>query len=227
MKDTFYFSHDYNTRTDSKIKKLIRSKGMEGYGIFWAIVEDLYNNANALQTDYDGIAFDLHTESNTVKSVINDFNLFIIEGDSFGSISVERRLTDRNDKSEKARQSAFKRWEQSERNTDAMQSQSEGNAIKERKGKEIKEKKERKAEESIEEKEKEFRKQVFLFQNKYSDQMLLAFFNYWSEKSKSGKMRWELEKTYEVSKRLVTWFNREKKNSSEPYMSPMDYLPVN
>lgn len=138
MKDTYYFSHDYNTRTDSKIKKLIRVHKMTGYGIFWAIIEDLYNNANAMQTDYDGIAFDLHSDSKTIKSIINDFDLFVIEGDIFGSISVERRLSERNDKSEKARQSAFKRWEQSESNAIAMQSHSEGNAIKEKKGKEKK-----------------------------------------------------------------------------------------
>jgi hypothetical protein len=198
---------------------------MTGYGIFWAIVEDLYNNANALQTDYDGIAFDLHTDSDIVKSIINDFNLFVIEGDTFGSISVERRLSDRNDKSEKARQSAFKRWEQSERKADAMPTQSEGNAIKERKGNKGKDSKESKAEESKEEKEIEFRKQVFSFQSQYSDKMLLAFFNYWSEKSKSGKMRWEMEKTYEISKRLVTWFNREKAEPAPTkYLSPFDLI---
>jgi len=139
MKDTFYFSHDYNARSDEKVKRLIRAKGMLGYGIFWAIVEDLYNNANALRTDYDGIAFELRTESDIVKSVINDFDLFIIEGDTFGSLSVERRLSDRNDKSEKARQSAFKRWEKKEPDANAMQSQSERNAIKESKVKKRKE----------------------------------------------------------------------------------------
>jgi len=139
LKDTFYFSHDYTTRTDEKIKRLLRKWGMLGYGVFWAIVEDLYNNANALHTDYDGIAYDLHTDSDLIKSVINDFDLFIIEGDEFGSKSVERRLIDRNEKSEKARQSAFKRWNKSESDANAMQPQSDSNAIKERKGKEIKE----------------------------------------------------------------------------------------
>ena len=45
-KDTFYFSHDYNARNDEKIKMLIRKHGMIGYGVFWAIVEDLYNIKN-------------------------------------------------------------------------------------------------------------------------------------------------------------------------------------
>jgi len=142
-KDTYYFSHDYSARSDQKIKNLIRKHGMLGYGIFWSIVEDLYNNANALQTDYKGIAFDLHTTENIVKSIINDFELFVIDEEYFGSISVERRLNARNERSESARLSAISRWEKYRENANAMQTHSDGNAIKdskvkERKGKEIK-----------------------------------------------------------------------------------------
>jgi hypothetical protein len=133
-KDTFYFSHDYNARNDEKIKRLIRKHGMIGYGIFWSIVEDLYNNANALHLDYEGIAYDLRSDSDTVFSVINDFDLFVFDVNSFGSLSVQKRLDERNDKSIKARESANKRWN----NANALQMLSESNAIKERKGKEIK-----------------------------------------------------------------------------------------
>jgi len=133
-KDTFYFSHDYNARNDEKIKRLIRKHGMIGYGIFWSIVEDLYNNANALRTDYEGIAYDLRSDCEVVASVVNDFDLFIFDGDFFGSNSVQERLDQRNNKSESARKSASYRWE----NANALQTQSEGNAKKERKGKEIK-----------------------------------------------------------------------------------------
>ena len=142
-KDTFYFSHDYNARNDEKIKRLIRKHGMQGYGVFWSIVEELYNNANALQLDYDGIAFDLRTESDIVKSVINDFQLFNLSGDYFSSQSVENRITERMDKSQKARNSAYSRWnkekDKDKKNANALQTESEGNAIKERKGKERKE----------------------------------------------------------------------------------------
>ena len=134
--DTFYFSHDYNARNDIKIKKLIAKQGMTGYGIFWAIVEELYNNANALPTDYETLAFDIHADSEVVKSVVKDFGLFIFDGDTFGSLSVQRRLDERNEKSVKARKSANKRWE---RNANALQSDYEGNAIKESKRKEKKE----------------------------------------------------------------------------------------
>ena len=141
-KDTFYFSHDYNSRSDEKIKMLIRRHGILGYGIFWAIIEDLYNNANALRTDYEGIAYDLRVDIKIVKSVINDFDLFIIKDDFFGSFSVQRRLEERNAKSKKASESANYRWSKLKDDANAMQTQCDSNAIKERKGKEIKETKE-------------------------------------------------------------------------------------
>jgi hypothetical protein len=139
-KDTFYFSHDYNARSDDKIKGLIRKHGMVGYGVFWSIIEDLYNNANALHTDYEGIAFDMRVDSETIKSIINDFDLFVFENGSFGSVSIEKRLDERNEKSEKARQSAFKRWNKIKSDANAMPTQSEGNAIKDSIVKEKKEK---------------------------------------------------------------------------------------
>jgi hypothetical protein len=133
-KDTFYFSHDYNVRNDAKIKKLLSKHKYEGYGIFWAIIEDLYNNANALPLDYDTIAYDLRADKKVVESIIKDFDLFVFEGVIFGSLSVQKRLEERNSKSVKARESALKRWN---KDANALPPQSEPNAIKERKGKEI------------------------------------------------------------------------------------------
>ena len=154
-KDTFYFSHDYNSRADEKIKLLIRKHGILGYGTFWAIIEDLYNNANALRTDYEGIAFDLRTDKNKVESIINDFDLFIVENGSFSSKSVERRLNERYEKSNKAKQSAQSRWKNQPSNANGMRTECErinisceGNAIKESKVKESKVK-ENKEEENI------------------------------------------------------------------------------
>lgn len=133
MRDTYYFSHDYNARTDSKIKRLIARHGMAAYGIYWAIIEDLYQNANALPTDYDSIAFDLRTDKTTLQSIVNDFDLFRVDAESFGSMSVQRRLDEREEKSMKARDSARKRWD---RDANALPTHSDRNAIK---GKERKE----------------------------------------------------------------------------------------
>lgn len=134
MKETFYFSHDYNARMDAKIRRLIYSLGIEGYGIYWALIEDLYNNENSITCDYDLIAYDLRVDAGTILKVIMDFDLFEVNENCFSSVSIEKRLNKRNEKSEKARSNATKRWN----NANAMQTHSESNAIKDNKIKEIK-----------------------------------------------------------------------------------------
>ena len=72
---------------------------------------------------------------------------------------------------------------------------------------------------------------------KYPKDMIRAFFDYWSELNKScTKMRFELEKTWELPKRLATWASRErvpaksasdigvvlKDNSLDKYDSPQE-----
>ena len=66
MKETFYFSHDYTSRADEKIKELIYQTGMEGYGIYWSIIEDLYQNNNLLKCYYARISYDYHCSSDLV-----------------------------------------------------------------------------------------------------------------------------------------------------------------
>ena len=143
MKDTFYFSHDYSARNDEKIRDLMREHGMLGYGVFWAIVEELYHNTNVLRTYYKGIAYDLRIDENLVKSVVEDFGLFVINGEYFSSNSIQRRLDDRGAKSAKARDSINKRWkEKNNKNTNVSKNDTnvlKNDTIKERKGKERKE----------------------------------------------------------------------------------------
>lgn len=45
----------------------------------------------------------------------------------------------------------------------------------------------------------------------YTDKDLWAFFNYWSEKDVKEKMKFQLQKTWETSKRLITWSNNNSK----------------
>lgn len=188
-KDTFYFSHDYNARNDEKIKRLIRKHGMAGYGIFWSIIEDLYNNANALRLDYEGIAYDLRSDSDVVKSVINDFDLFIFDNQFFGSNSVKERLNQRNIKSESARKSASYRWG----NANAVQTQSESNAIKERKGKEIKGK----------ESKKEYRYNVFLQENE-NEKLKEEYGIEFTEKCYDYLSSYKVEKNYKTKSDYLT-----------------------
>jgi hypothetical protein len=46
----------------------------------------------------------------------------------------------------------------------------------------------------------------------YDQHTLETFYNYWSEPNrKKDKMRWEMEKTWDTKRRLLTWFNNQKK----------------
>lgn len=132
-KNTFYFSHDYNARNDEKVKELIFKHGMSGYGIYWSIIEELYQNTNVLHLNYERIAFELRADISSIKSIINDFNLFVISGENFSSLSVQKRIDERANKSEKARLSVNKRWN----DTNVLPKQYDSNTIKERKVKEI------------------------------------------------------------------------------------------
>lgn len=40
-KDAYYFSHDSNARNDIKIVKLRHELGLEGYGLYWCVIEML------------------------------------------------------------------------------------------------------------------------------------------------------------------------------------------
>jgi len=65
--------------------------------------------------------------------------------------------------------------------------------------------------------EEKFKSEVFEFMDKYSEVMLDKFCNYWTEKNKSKtKMRFELERTFEISRRLVTWSSRDKDIQKAP-----------
>lgn len=94
MKETYYFSHDCNARNDVKILKLRRKLGMEGYGIYWALVEMLREEETyILQVKYiDEIAFSLSVEVEKLNSVIYDFELFIIENEGFYSDRLMRSM---------------------------------------------------------------------------------------------------------------------------------------
>ena len=142
-KETFYFSHDYNARSDWKLIKVAMKHGMEWIWTYWSIVEMLYEEWWYLNIEeYERITFELRVSYELVNSLINNFWLFEKDDTKFWSNSVIDRLKQRMDKSEKARESINKRWDKKKKeNTNVLPTNYECNTIKERKGKEIKEKK--------------------------------------------------------------------------------------
>lgn len=106
-----YFSHDYSSRADQKIKRLIIKHGMLGYGIYWGIIEMLYQNDNMLIYDIDLLSYDFRESGDIIKSIVSDFDLFSIEDGYIYSTGVSKRLQIRDSKSLSGKASANKRWD--------------------------------------------------------------------------------------------------------------------
>jgi len=141
MKETYYFSHDYSPREDEKIQNLIFKLKYEGYGLYWAIVEMLYQNEGYLEYDCERIAYGLQVEEDKIRNIIDDFGLFNRKENYFYSPSILTRVRLRRDKSLKAQKSAKARWDKEKRTSaNALRTQCDSNAIKERKVKESKRK---------------------------------------------------------------------------------------
>jgi hypothetical protein len=85
MKDAYYFSHDSNAKDDPKCMMLIEQLGLEGYGIFWVLVETLRDQPNykyPLKL-LPAIARRYNTTFEKVKTVVLNYELFSIENDDF------------------------------------------------------------------------------------------------------------------------------------------------
>ena len=70
-----------------------------------------------------------------------------------------------------------------------------------------------------------FTKDVFVFSDKYPTELLNEFNSYWIEMNKSKtKMRYELQQTFEISRRLATWARNDKGyNKIEKTSEPITY----
>lgn len=124
-----YFSHDYNARNDIKLKRLFMTHGVAGLGIYWCIVEMIYEGGGKIAAEMlPVIAFDLRAEEDTVNSIVSDFGLFETENGFITSESIQRRLGLRAEKSIKAKSSANSRWKKTEKDAEDMRTQCDGNA---------------------------------------------------------------------------------------------------
>ena len=110
-KETFYFSHDYSARNDPKLVKVLMRLGQSGKGVYWDLIEMLYEQEGYLLiNEIEAYAFALRTDCDLINSLINDFDLFNKNDENFWSVSVLRRLDARDLKSKKATESANMRW---------------------------------------------------------------------------------------------------------------------
>jgi hypothetical protein len=95
IKTTNYFPHDSNARNDEKLVRLRMKQGAAGYGVYFMILERLRDDTGYKSAkDYNMIAFDLRVDAALVKSVVEDFGLFVFtdDGKYFYSESFSHRM---------------------------------------------------------------------------------------------------------------------------------------
>ena len=137
MKDSFYFPHDFHARHDPKLERLRMTIGCEGVGIFWCLVEMLYEEGGSLPIqDIEIYSKALNCKLDTLLKTLREYNLFVENKTHFWSPTLIKRLKHITSKREKARASA-----KLSHSANAERTLSERSAIKESKVKESKVKK--------------------------------------------------------------------------------------
>lgn len=88
-KDAYYFSHDSNAKDDPKCVMLIEQLGLEGYGIYWVLVEMLSNiKDHKLMIDTE---YELGITPEIVRNLIQEYKLFESDGIYFWANSFKFR----------------------------------------------------------------------------------------------------------------------------------------
>ena len=98
-KDVYYFSHDCNARNDEKILAMRSVYGLEGYAMFFMIVEIMREqNDYKLEMNkyiWSTLAMQMHTDASKVQKFvedcINEFQLFVLKDEFLYSESLIKR----------------------------------------------------------------------------------------------------------------------------------------
>ena len=132
-KETYYFSHDSNAITDTKILNMRADYGLEGYGLYWAIIEMMRNEEDYKLTLNKNTYRAIKTLTNTtidiekfINDCLEDYELFEQDDEKFYSNSLLRRMQEKEKKSVIAREKAEKRWNN---NATALQQHCNSNAV--------------------------------------------------------------------------------------------------
>ena len=111
-KDSYYFPHFYNARTDRKIKRVIKDLGIEGYGIYFMILEVLREQTDFKYPldDIDLLADEFGCSEVKLKAVVSKYDLFKADKGMFTSPKLILYLQPYLERSKRAQAAANKRW---------------------------------------------------------------------------------------------------------------------
>jgi len=203
QKEAFYFPHFSNARHDRKIRRLRKELGIEGYGIYFMLLETLRDQHDFMYplADCDLLAEEFGTSDAKIKTVICNYELFDFEEDGkFFSpkmlVYLEPYFKMREQRIQAGKASAAKRV-LNDRSTTVQQSK-----VKESKEKESK----------VNKSKVEFSEMLSPHLSLFSNnEEVMKFYNYWTETDERGKERWASQKFFDIKKRIATWINNASK----------------
>lgn len=131
-KDVYYFSHDCNARNDEKILAMRSVYGLEGYAMYFMIIEIMREQSEykleITKYIWSALAMQMHTDASKVQNFVNDcineFHLLVQKEGYLYSESLLKRMSLFKEVSEARSKAAKSRWE----NANTMQKQCKSNA---------------------------------------------------------------------------------------------------
>ena len=216
-KELPYFKFEPNAWENGNIQMLSREdKGLfiDICSMYWSRLSDLpeklviqklcFGNASALIPLY---------EENIIELI--DGNIYV----KFLSIQLQEFENTSNQNSENAKERWRKYREQkeiSDRNASALIPQCETDAIREEESREEERKEDilpptAKPKTFKQLSEEEFKHSLVEFVEEFGKKTVRSFFEYWSEKDAKGKMKFQLNQTWDSKRRLTTWKGNEPK----------------
>lgn len=112
-KDAYYFPHFCNARYDRKLKRVKKDLGIEGYGIFFMLLEALREQTDFKYPlcDLDLLADEFGTSVAKIEAIVKAYDLFAVDSENnFFSPKLILYLQPYIEKSNRARVAANIRW---------------------------------------------------------------------------------------------------------------------
>ena len=201
-KEAFYFPHFCNARHDRKIRRLRKELGTEGYGIYFMLLETLREQQDLMYPleDIDLLAEEFGVSEAKVRVAVCNYELFEIDEEKkFFSpkmiVYLEPYFKMKEQRKMAGRASADKRM-LNDRSTTVQQSKVKESKVKENKV----------YSNIVNDLSEILSPHIDELGSEYDN-----FFSYWTEKNNKGKERWEMEKFFDISRRVKTWMNNNSK----------------
>jgi hypothetical protein len=214
-----YYLHDSSSFNDEKITELYLEYGYEGLGLFYTILEKLAMQEKPIKTKVLKHQLNVGKKLDKVWQFIEQIDLI----SSNNGETFNKQLLNFSQKYQVSKEKNAKRiseWRENQalsENVTRTELVSNADKVKESKVNKVKESKVNKVKESKVDFSEMLSPYTLELGNEYDN-----FFSYWTEKNNKGRERWEMEKFFDISRRVRTWItnNSKFKNNGATTIEP-------